>query len=84
MDTIKEIFDNLGDDQVLVIYLDDECSAVMTNNDKVEEVLGTEFAIISFGDEKLPVPVEMIAKIEIQSKLDFVMKTIVKMAEDKP
>lgn len=82
MDTIKEIFDNLGEDQVLVVYLDDECSAVMTKDDKVSEIFGTEFAIIRFGEERLPVPVEMISKIEIISKMDFVMRTIVKMAEE--
>ena len=84
MESIKEIFDNLGEDQVLVVYLDDETSAVMDSNDQVAELFGTEFAMIRFGEEKLPVPVEMIAKIEVMDKMEFVIKTIVKMAEDEP
>ncbi len=85
MDTIREIFNNLGDDQVLVIYLDDDCKAVMDSRDKVESVFGLEFALIKCGkDEKIPVPVELITKVEVMSKLDFFLNSITEEIEKKP
>lgn len=81
MQSIKEIFTSLGENQVLVLSVGED-EAVMDNKDSVTEVFGDEFAIIRCGEDRLPIPVSVIDSVRVMDRYNFIAQTILKMADD--
>lgn len=78
----KEAFNNMNDDQVMVITdTDGDELFIDQNHNRVVELFDEEFIIFRLDGKEIPIPARNFVSYKVMSKMELVMQKIVELGE---